>query len=116
MNKTICLRDIPKSIQIKIGEELDLPMFVSLTKEQLKEIEEDSRDAACTEYNNCIISKFKEIYLLNVIMFDPSGCFSRGSKAFYTLNLNTFRPTKNSRIKTILSDALIQEIKNFINI
>ncbi len=107
--------DLPTDIEKQIGIELNLPMFSSLNKEQVKEIEEDSRDAACTEYCKCLITNFKNLLLLNVIMFDPYGCFSRGSKAFYTLNLNTFKPTKNSKIKTILSDQLIDKIKIHLN-
>jgi hypothetical protein len=107
-------RDVPSSIQNKIGEELNLCMHTSLTKEEVKYILEET-ESFCTQYKNCIISKFKEIYLLNVIEWCPySGCFSRGSKSFYTLNLQTFKPTKNSQIQTKLSDDLIKEIKDHL--
>ena len=112
MNKS----ELPTDIENQIGIELNLTMFSSLNKEQVKEIAEDLRDAACTEYCKCSITNFKNLLLLNVIVFDPSTSFSRGHKAFYTLNLNTFKPTKNSRIKTILSDELIEKIKIYLNI
>jgi hypothetical protein len=46
-----------------------------------------------------------------LLVFKHAGCFHR-AKSVYTLNLITVKPTAQSRIKKVLSPALIGKIKS----
>src|SRR5438874_2699153 len=92
------MNKLPQDVEIEIGEFLQLPMWVTLTKEQKDRV--IANKSAPTDYYQISVKKFYGTPLLIVIRL-----FSKEQKAEYTLNLNTFKPTKNSPRQDNLPDS-----------
>lgn len=96
----------------EIGKEMDIPMWNSLSETERKTIKNSDRDAAATNYYNCVPILWNGIKLLNFIPHDQYRCgYTRGMQAQYTLNLNTLNPTKNSPIQKKISKDLYIKLK-----
>ena len=101
------------NIESLIEKELNIPMWSSLPQKKKDYIMSEMRDSAPADYNTCLIreNEYPRPSLMNIIPYDPYfGLLSRGSRAMYTLNLKTKKPTKNSHIQTKLSEGLCNEI------
>lgn len=96
----------------EIGKETGIPMWNSLSETERKKIENSDRDAAATDYYDCVPTLWNGIKLLNFIPHDQyrSG-YTRGMQAQYTLNLNTLNPTKNSPIQKKISKDLCNKLE-----
>ena len=105
-----------RCLEIKIGEELNIPMWSALTYDEKNNILTNP-DISHTKYYHVNFTEFKGIILLNVIFYNPhSNMLISGKKAIYTFNLNTKKPTQRSRIKKNLSDETIRIIQNYLDL
>lgn len=101
----IIIGEIGKSLGFKMWSERDLTKEYSFPGGRGNEDHgDDFIDGRIIEHNG--------IYLL---VFKNKGLY-HCMESLYTLNLTTFNPTKNSQIKTMLSDELKTKIKNNIKL
>lgn len=112
---------ISDSLISKIGNELNLQMWVSLDDKQKEIIKNDMRDSAMSDYYNVLasITEYpgnKKVGLLNVIAKDEyCGLFTRGTNAIYSYNIDTCKPTLKSQIQTQLTPELHNDIVDEFN-
>ena len=105
-----------KNLEIKIGQELKIPMWSYLTSEE-KNFIINNPDKIKNKYYQLNFTEYKGNILLNVIYYNPqSNLLISGKKAKYTLNLNTNKPTSKSKIKKTLSDETIQLIHSYLQL
>ena len=113
-----------RSLEIKIGQDLGIPMWSALTLEEKNNILDlnqentvDKRRLKTPKYYQVNFTEYKGVVLLNVIYYNPfSNLLISGRKAIYTLNTNTNKPTGRSKIKKILSEDSIQLIHNYLKL
>jgi hypothetical protein len=113
-----------RSLEIKIGQDLGIPMWSALTLEEKNNILDlslentvDKRRLKTPKYYQVNFTEYKGVILLNVIYYNPfSNLLISGRKAIYTLNTNTNKPTGRSKIKKILSEDTIQLIHNYLKL
>jgi len=109
-NKTLL-----EEIAILVENDLKISMYEPLSVEIKEQLKNDLRDSAESDYNKILFTQFNNLILMNIIMNDKyCGLYSRGSKARYTLNLSTFKPTKNSNMQNQPSSKLVDKIKIFM--
>ena len=109
-NKTLL-----EEIAILVENDLKISMYEPLSVEIKEQLKNDTRDSAESDYNKILFTQFNNLILMNIIMNDKyCGLYSRGSKALYTLNLSTFKPTKNSKMQNQPSSELVDKIKIFM--
>ncbi len=102
-----------KKLSIDIGKYLNIPMWDALSSKEQIVVKNDSSDFAECEYYVLAFLKFNDLPLMNVIRNDYAyGLFTTGMKAEYTLNLNTYKPTRNSPIQKTLPNNVIETIKS----
>lgn len=113
-----------RSLEIKIGQDLGIPMWSALTLEEknnILELKNTNQDNILKDrkirYYQVNFTEYKGIVLLNVIYYNPfSNLLISGKKAIYTLNINTKKPTARSRIKKKLSEDTIELINNYLQL
>ena len=113
-----------RSLEIKIGQDLGIPMWSALTLEEKNNILDlslentvDKRRLKTPKYYQVNFTEYKGVVLLNVIYYNPfSNLLISGRKAIYTLNTNTNKPTGRSKIKKVLSQDTIQLIHNYLKL
>jgi hypothetical protein len=122
-------------LERKIGLELDIPMFSSLAPNIKDFLHKYGSDITYYQisfilYKSCpLMNIIPEMSLKNKQPNISNKIFSEKeiqnienekkfrsskNKAIYTLNLKTYKPTKNSHIKTFLSDELIKSIIDYL--
>jgi hypothetical protein len=69
-----------------------------------------SREEHCSHGDKYIEGNIIIFKSTPLLVYKNKNCF-HGFKTLYTLNLLTIKPTKNSHIKTILSQELVEKIK-----
>lgn len=113
-----------RSLEIKIGQDLGIPMWSALTFEEKNNILDlnqkntvDNKKIKSSKYYQVNFTEYKGVILLNVIYYNPfSNLLISGRKAIYTLNTNTNKPTGRSKIKKILSEDTIQLVHNYLKL
>lgn len=113
-----------RSLEIKIGQDLGIPMWSALTFEEKNKILDlnqentvDNKKIKSSKYYQVNFTEYKGVILLNVIYYNPfSNLLISGRKAIYTLNTNTNKPTGRSKIKKILSEDTIQLVHNYLKL
>jgi len=116
-----------RSLEVKIGQDLGIPMWSALTFEEKNNILElkdkdqenklDNKIIKIPKYYQVNFTEYKGITLLNVIYYNPfSNLLISGRKAIYTLNIKTNRPTGKSRIKKKLSNDTLDLIHRYLKL
>ena len=106
-----------RNLEIKIGEDLDIPMWSALTSEEKNDIMDNPDIKIKKKYYHVNFTEFKGVVLLNVIYYNPfSNLLISGKKAIYTLNINTNKPTAKSKIRKKLSDQTLELIHNYLQL
>ena len=102
-----------EEIYIAIGKELNIPMWNGLSEKEQNKILNEQNESATLNYFQCVPTSFNGIRLFNFLPSNPHHipCYTHGLRSAYTLNLNTLKPTKNSRSQKLLSDELCRKIK-----
>lgn len=116
-----------RSLEVKIGQDLGIPMWSALTFEEKNNILElkdndqenklDNKIIKIPKYYQVNFTEYKGVILLNVIYYNPfSNLLISGRKAIYTLNTKTNRPTGKSRIKKKLSNDTLELIHGYLKL
>ena len=105
-----------RNLEIKIGEDLDVPMWSALTFEEKNNIL-DNPEIKPKKYYQVNFTEYKGVILLNVIYYNPfSNLLISGKRAIYTLNINTNKPTAKSRIRRKLSEETLDLIHSYLQL
>jgi hypothetical protein len=93
----------------EIGEYLGFAMWNNRDKSKEYDFP-GSREENCSCGDAFIEGNIIIFKTTPLLLYKNKNCF-HGFKTLYTLNLLTIKPTKNSHIKTILSQELVEKIK-----
>ena len=95
----------------EIGEYLGFKMWSKRDESKEYDFPNQRGDINCLAGDEYLVGNVIVYNRVPLLVFKNAGCF-HGFKSVYTLNLITVKPTAQSRIKKVLSPALIGKIKS----
>lgn len=100
-------------IHALLQQELGISMWHAQTDAKQKETHDSDQDSSYSNFGDIAVSEWKGQVLMNILPYSPNAYYSSlyGRYTYYTLNVKTGRPTKNSPLQTKVSTELLSHIR-----